>query len=819
MKRLLQTLVVVLIAALFSQGAENVSGKQASLKKSLATSDVWIDVSRMEGVFRNNGTWLYDNVAGGEGLFWPKGTHNSPIFAGGQWLGALVDGEVHVACVQHSSSEYQPGEILSPGVAANPDHSKYRWYVLRPGGVGDWINWPVDQGAQMDANGDPLLIGDVTAFSVWNDLAEHRWREGKPLGAEVRQTVFAHNRVDVLGDVIFIKWQIVNKGDADWDSTHFGIWLDPDLGDAGDDLVGCDTTLDLGFCYNATDNDQSYGAAPPAVGICLLQGPIIDDLGGAVTLPDGTVMNDKAMFKMTSFIYYNGDDTPWGNPKTSSDFWNYLRGYWQDGLRITEGERGRNPANPPANFMFPGDPETGIGWLDYDECDRRLLMIMGPFDMPVWVDENSSGVPDFAEPGVQEIVAAVIVARGGSHLNSVTELKAVADLARLVYSRNFILAYTPAVPDVSVSELPNEILLTWNDKSEWNAVGAGPYSSTDPTVARVYGDTVILDNAVRVIDDSTYNFYGYTVYQYSDAGGRAPVAIGHWDVGRVAYPRPYYGSRFVRILENRHLEAGEMGTPLINGKEYYFSVVAEGYLEFGSPAILPSVPTILTAVPQYQPGVSYTSAHNDTLEVTHSVTDVTKTPSDGSVVVWVVDPSRTTGLDYDVTFNEDMTWNLVRSDGDTVAGNQQNLTGNDAYTVYDGLLVTVRDPLIPWDVFSFTAPDPSVVMDSLLVADLDKINVVPNPYYGVHSGEMNIVDWWVQFTYLPPRCTIRIFDLAGNLIRKLEKNDAGTTFLRWDLRNVYDSYVASGVYIYMVDTDYGQKIGKLAVFATVPRTY
>jgi len=38
----------------------------------------------------------------------------------------------------------------------------------------------------------------------------------------------------------------------------------PDLGFADDDYIGCDTTISLGFCYNADNidsgNSYSYGA-------------------------------------------------------------------------------------------------------------------------------------------------------------------------------------------------------------------------------------------------------------------------------------------------------------------------------------------------------------------------------------------------------------------------------------------------------------------------------------------------------------------------------------------------------------------------------
>jgi hypothetical protein len=122
--------------------------------------------------------------------------------------------------------------------------------------------------------------------------------------------------------------------------------------------------------------------------------------------------------------------------------------------------------------------------------------------------------------------------------------------------------------------------------------------------------------------------------------------------------------------------------------------------------------------------------------------------------------------------------------------------------------------LTPADKFTFTAPGSAAPTDATLKADLDKINVVPNPYYGYHSGEMDAFDRWVQFTYLPEKATIRIFDLAGNLVRILEKDDATTPYLRWDLENEYQLPVASGVYVYHVDVpNVGTKIGKMAVFA------
>ena len=1037
MKRVLNLLLIASMAASVAFGG--LSKNPKSLRKPARTtvvSDNWMNANRMNGTMRNNGTWFYDYVTGDWGLEWPKGSGLSPIFAGGQWISAKVGDEVRLAGVIHSASEFQAGEIIN-GEPANPLDGKYKWYVIQPGGVGDWDNWPVDQGAPVDKDGKPMLIGDKTAFCVWNDLGEHSLFGTNKLGAEVRQTAFAFNRADAMGDMIFIKWQIINKSAADWDSTYISIWTDPDLGGATDDFVGCDPELGLGFCYNADNEDQNYGAAPPAVGIDFFQGPIVDQAGSSVTLPDGTVLNDKTMKKMTAFIYYNNNDSPQGEPNTSSDVWNYLRGYWKDNSIITDPDGNRTP------FMFNGDPEQNTGWLDKDEADRRFLMSSGPFTMPKWEDTNGNGRVDFGEPGVQEIVAGIIVARGADNLNSVTTLKTVDGLAQMAYDLNFLLAKAPALPEVTVSNPPNGTILTWNEKSEFNEDGT-PYESADPIVAQAYEDTVIIDNTVVVIDDSTYNFYGYTVYQYSDASGANPVVLGHWDNGGSNDAVPYAGPRFLRITVNKHNMVGVVGDPLINGKEYYFGVRAHGYLRYGAPVVFDGAATIVTVVPQFVPGARYSCSFNDTLEVTHTGV------SDGSVVAWVVDPSKVTGSDYSITFNSDLTWNWLRNGVDVLEKNQTNQTGDEAYTVHDGLMVKVlgpdpgmksweipsgtrrfspvngftglnlegfssgADPLAydlakgtmgmaghlifggigtslgvaqyhnvvlklaavdnialwdpktqpsdpnfsksyrwlrraadpaqdpsfePWittpgsgyplqgfdwgvpfsawdmetdpptrlavghfennvvgglvdgrywpgtaadenatnttwrelcfifnkpysetpdpeleinlsnsvtpmmwvitcarraevawaagdefrinashvnattDVYTFTAPASGAPKTVYMKEDMAKINVVPNPYYGFHSGEMNAFARWVQFTYLPKKCTIRIFDLAGNMVRKLEKNDPNATLLQWDLENEYQLPVASGIYVYQVDApDLGKKIGKIAIF-------
>ena len=90
-------------------------------------------------------------------------------------------------------------------------------------------------------------------------------------------------------------------------------WADPDLGFAGDDATGCDTTRSLGFVYNGEARDTSFsniGLPPPSAGFDFFQGPKIP---GAVT--DTAIFDSKyvAGYKnlpMTAFTFFiNGNAT------------------------------------------------------------------------------------------------------------------------------------------------------------------------------------------------------------------------------------------------------------------------------------------------------------------------------------------------------------------------------------------------------------------------------------------------------------------------------------------------------------------------------
>jgi len=91
---------------------------------------------------------------------------------------------------------------------------------------------------------------------------------------------------------------------------------------------------------------------------------------------------------------------------------------------------------------------------------------------------------------------------------------------------------------------------------------------------------------------------------------------------------------------------------------------------------------------------------------------------------------------------------------------------------------------------------------------LDLIRVVPNPYYGNSAYETNQLENLVKITNLPKTCTVSVYSLNGNLIRRFTK-DAEQTFLDWDLKNQYGIPVASGAYIIHINAPgIGEKVVK-----------
>ena len=85
---------------------------------------------------------------------------------------------------------------------------------------------------------------------------------------------------------------------------------------------------------------------------------------------------------------------------------------------------------------------------------------------------------------------------------------------------------------------------------------------------------------------------------------------------------------------------------------------------------------------------------------------------------------------------------------------------------------------------------------------------MPNPYYAFNEYETSPIDHRIKFINLPNKCTIRIYNVGGTLIRTLEK-DNNLTFTDWNLKNEYGISISGGVYIIHIDAPgVGEKVPK-----------
>lgn len=498
---------------------------------------IFLNPNNINAYFQNTGIFDQNTTAANSpGLEWPKGSGRYACFTAGLSIGCGINGQ-YAQVMASYKGEYAPGHFKSDGVwETNGD---FKMYTVRLGdgplSNPDYANWykMVPYGAPYkDVNNNGQYDDGIdipgktnagqTIFECMGDgdVSQRAPGEGfgggittPLLGAEVRFTSWAYTTPG-LENLQFVNWVIINQGPANWDSTFMGVVVDPDLGDATDDYIGCDINLNLGYVYNGDDNDglgapPTYGAAPPAFGMNYFKSPINRITGDTLG--------------MTSFVYFTNtgsspppcESDPNGEPIPA---YTMLQGMKKDRSPFLDPTQ-----NPPVitKFCYPGDPETGNGWTEskgsVQNCggingttitpnppgDRRFIFNSGALDFTMrGRGANYSDVPD-----TQNIVLAQFVTRGSSNKNSVTKLKSLSKTAKLIYDLNFNVTPPPPPPAVNASYTPLvnglcNVTLSWGDASE----------SYD------YLDTIFFKPSVN----NRYKFEGYEVYEINKFANQLP---------------------------------------------------------------------------------------------------------------------------------------------------------------------------------------------------------------------------------------------------------------------------------------------------------
>ena len=694
---------------------ENVESLPAGIHKAMAAVErtIW-DGNQISTWHSNNGNIVDHHLTGNAGLEWPKGGGKTAVFCSGLWLasgksrepGGDWEEEIRTAAAEYTV-EFVPGTIdgesghiyeihrVELEAFLNNDYATYsqmsaeipvtivdeRVTITVQFPTDDFKNWPVDHGAPwVDANGDgeyniedgdyPDILGDQFHWYVMNDgdAAIHTPLWGTvPMRVEIQTSVFGYNQAGALGNILFTRWVIINKGSTELDSVFVSIWHDDDVGDAEDDFVGCDTSKSLGYTYNEGE-DSHYGVEVPAVGADFFQGPLVQSAGDSASIltwsADSSyyvreVLGYK-MLPLTSFAKYINGDPLYQDPETSEEAYRYM-----NGLVGLTGEPFVDPTTgEPSVFVHPGDPVAGTGWIDYDSGDRRYLMTSGPF---------------YLGPGdIQEVVGCIIIAGGSNWAKSITKLKYFDDFAQAAFNVNFDVC-SPPIPSVSVAQLDEKIVLTFQEGSQ----SIEGYSCAD------------------------YTFEGYNIYQGESLNGPW-TRIGTYDIvnnvkvildlvldeetGELIEVPAQFGTDS-GLDHQFQIEYDKVrGSGLINGRKYYFSVTAYAYDPEAAQRVIESPIEAIIAIPM-EPGLGadLAATSNDTIDVEH-----TSGIAGASVVVQVVDPYQLTNDDYEVFFeydsvSEENSWSLVNiTDYDTVISNETRLL-KESINITDGFILTFSD--------------------------------------------------------------------------------------------------------------------------------
>jgi hypothetical protein len=132
-------------------------------------------------------------------------------------------------------------------------------------------------------------------------------------------------------------------------------------------------------------------------------------------------------------------------------------------------------------------------------------------------------------------------------------------------------------------------------------------------------------------------------------------------------------------------------------------------------------------------------------------------------------------------------------------------------------LKTVKPLFTGEDAFEFSTVGLEFVENdpASLERALDMIGAVPNPYLGGSAYETGNLDRVIRFVNLPEGATIRIYSIAGTLVREFRAFDPRSgqrNSLDWDLQTQNNLPVASGMYLAHVEVPgVGERVLRLGI--------
>jgi hypothetical protein len=452
-------------------------------------------VSNFAFKISNYGIWGFDIASGRGGGYWPRGSQNQYMFAGGSWFGAQKrnrDSTIRKLCLigynpNSGDGWCVPGAIAdgaqftntTEGLLKNrlyfstdfsttdgevfpPDPTLPKWPIWDTSPTdtirvnryfGRYVN-DVDARSNTFFPKGPSFISGEDIVCVYKDTDLSRYEggllqrrnEGYPLGLQIEQTVYSWGFGD-YADFIFMKYMFIHP--EQFQDTLLNCWmgavLDVDIAHSSNLRFGAendrsvyykeDPGLNLALQWTNGDRGEA-GRGFGYLGFNFLESPAVD--------ADGFIRKDKKRFEVPEQLgLVTVQDWPiLEDRRTNEERYDFLAA-----------------RTKPEGASVPGD--------------RRMLMSTGPFNM---------------RPGDSaRIVLGVILAKTGKGGDAdgtpedMVEIIRKVRFAQTVYDANFLAPQPPdrslivgydnphrpfEVPSTGFRPLDNGMIIQWDSTAE-----------------------------------------------------------------------------------------------------------------------------------------------------------------------------------------------------------------------------------------------------------------------------------------------------------------------------------------------------------------
>ena len=779
------------------------------------------DKSNIGAFFENRGKLYARTLSQGVSGEFPIGSLHEYIYRVGPYVG--IPGNV----IQGRFTTNEEWEAV--GGYANPDSAK----IAFSDNPTTWprTGWPVK-----DASGKPIFVSNQDSYCVYSDSNNNR----KVLGIQINQTGYAFTQKSVR-DMIYFIFQITNNSALTYDSLFFGLYADIEPGgydDANDynfNRYVLDKKWNRVYAYHVNGHSVEWNAPTGVFGLMMLQTPKVNGVELGVTDAHWCVYNDEKT---------DDDNVEYG--RMASTQWLY-----QSSLGSKFFHLGNNAPNMHFDD-FSTQPAVGTAPI--------TILSSGPYRLApgdtlkfvtAMVAGNTVEELDSTTVHAHDLLANnfAIVQPPVSPKVTVTQGDTKSTIAWDNRSESGRDQLTGKL-DFEGYRLYKSI----DHGQHWDQIDRNlqPSLGADPVPLASFDriDGIGKDNGLQYsyVDTNVTNGfeYWYTVTAYSvdahgtilessrgtttadiNLGAAVPrsTAIGRLPVTATTPTQSGTGTSHV-LFSIQALDVPDAG-----GKSYAISFAPLVIIEQGTFLSL-----IQLSVEAHGLNASDDFSVTFTSPSSYVLRDLTKgTVLNASGIYTSGNPIIFEGLSLKLTDTSSLASDrpqtgdsilvrqgiIVKSGSDVVLP-LQRFTYGTRYVTTTGVTFSVQPAdaqasslITYYDSYTFTS-SAAGASRSISETDLERVKVVPNPYLvsSMYEPEFGLLVREpvrvLRFNNLPSKCTIYIFNIAGDKVQTIEHNsDNGTE--SWNLRAAGGREIAPGVYLYLVKTDTAEKLGRFAV--------